>query len=42
MRRCGKSYLLNGLFSHYLLEKGVAADYVMLRRNEEGDDSVDL
>ena len=29
IRRCGKSYLLNVLFSHYLLDNGVADDYII-------------
>ena len=29
IRRCGKSYLLNVLFYHYLLENGVADDHVI-------------
>ena len=29
IRRCGKSYLLNVLFYHYLLEKGVADDHII-------------
>lgn len=27
IRRCGKSYLLNVLFYHYLLDNGVADDH---------------
>ena len=29
IRRCGKSYLLNVLFYHYLLENGVAYDHII-------------
>lgn len=29
IRRCGKSYLLNVLFYHYLLESGVAEDHII-------------
>src|SRR5574344_639158 len=29
IRRCGKSYLLNVLFYHYLLEHGVAEDHII-------------
>lgn len=29
IRRCGKSYLLNTLFYHYLLENGVADDHII-------------
>lgn len=29
IRRCGKSYLLNVLFYHYLLENGVADDHII-------------
>ena len=29
IRRCGKSYLLNVLFYHYLLENGVAEDHII-------------
>ena len=29
IRRCGKSYLLNVLFYHYLLDKGVAEDHII-------------
>lgn len=29
LRRCGKSYLLNVLFYHYLLEQGVADDHII-------------
>ena len=29
IRRCGKSYLLNVLFYHYLLDNGVAEDHVI-------------
>ena len=36
IRRCGKSYLLNVLFYHYLLDNGVAKDHIMPRRNKEG------
>ena len=28
IRRCGKSYLLNVLFYHYLLDNGVADDHI--------------
>ena len=29
IRRCGKSYLLNVLFYHYLLDDGVADDHII-------------
>ena len=29
MRRCGKSYLLNNLFTNHLLNTGVAPDHVI-------------
>ena len=29
IRRCGKSYLLNVLFYHYLVENGVADDHII-------------
>ena len=29
IRRCGKSYLLNVLFYHYLLDNGVAEDHII-------------
>ena len=29
VRRCGKSYLLNNLFYHHLLESGVDADHII-------------
>lgn len=29
IRRCGKSYLLNNLFYHYLLDSGVDADHII-------------
>ena len=29
IRRCGKSYLLNVLFYHYLLDNGVAKDHIV-------------
>ena len=29
IRRCGKSYLLNNLFYHHLLESGVDADHII-------------
>lgn len=29
IRRCGKSYLLNVLFYHYLLENGIADDHII-------------
>ena len=29
IRRCGKSYLLNVIFYHYLLENGVADDHII-------------
>ena len=32
IRRCGKSYLLNRLFYHHLLESGVDADHIRFRR----------
>lgn len=29
IRRCGKSYLLNNLFVHYLLDNNVPADHII-------------
>ena len=29
IRRCGKSYLLNNIFYHHLLDSGVEADHII-------------
>ena len=36
--RCGKSYLLNNLFYHHLLESGVAADHIIRFAFDSADD----
>lgn len=38
IRRCGKSYLLNNLFYHYLLESGVDADHIIRFAFDSADD----
>ena len=38
VRRCGKSYLLNNLFYHHLLESGVAADHIIRFAFDSADD----
>lgn len=38
IRRCGKSYLLNNLFYHHLLESGVAADHIIRFAFDSADD----
>ena len=38
IRRCGKSYLLNNLFYHHLLERGVAADHIIRFAFDSADD----
>ena len=38
IRRCGKSYLLNNLFYHHLLESGVATDHIIRFAFDSADD----
>ena len=38
VRRCGKSYLLNNLFYHHLLESGVDADHIIRFAFDSADD----
>ncbi len=38
IRRCGKSYLLNNLFYHYLLESGVDSDHIIRFAFDSADD----
>ena len=38
IRRCGKSYLLNNLFYHHLLETGVDADHIIRFAFDSADD----
>lgn len=38
IRRCGKSYLLNHLFYHHLLESGVDADHIIRFAFDSADD----
>ena len=38
IRRCGKSYLLNNLFYHHLLESGVEADHIIRFAFDSADD----
>ena len=38
IRRCGKSYLLNNLFYHHLLESGVDADHIIRFAFDSADD----
>ena len=38
IRRCGKSYLLNTLFYHHLLENGVDADHIIRFAFDSADD----
>lgn len=38
IRRCGKSYLLNRLFYHHLLESGVDADHIIRFAFDSADD----
>lgn len=38
IRRCGKSYLLNILFYHHLLENGVATDHIIRFAFDSADD----
>lgn len=40
IRRCGKSYLLNNLFYHYLLESGVAGDHIIRFAFDSADDLI--
>ncbi len=38
IRRCGKSYLLNNIFYHYLLENGVDSDHIIRFAFDSADD----
>lgn len=38
IRRCGKSYLLNNLFYHHLLESGIGADHIIRFAFDSADD----
>lgn len=38
IRRCGKSYLMNTLFYHYLLDSGVDADHIICFAFDSADD----
>ena len=38
IRRCGKSYLLNTIFYHYLLENGVSKDHIIRFAFDSADD----
>ena len=38
IRRCGKSYLLNNLFYHHLLESGVDASHILRFAFDSADD----
>ena len=38
IRRCGKSYLLNTLFYHHLLESGVPEDHIIRFAFDSADD----
>lgn len=38
IRRCGKSYLLNNLFYHHLLDSGVEADHIIRFAFDSADD----
>lgn len=38
IRRCGKSYLLNELFYHYLLDTGIADDHIIRFAFDSADD----
>ena len=38
IRRCGKSYLLNTLFYHHLLENGVDTDHIIRFAFDSADD----
>lgn len=40
IRRCGKSYLLNTLFYHYLLESGVPEDHIVRFAFDSADDLI--
>lgn len=40
IRRCGKSYLLNTLFYHYLINEGVAADHIIRFAFDSAEDLV--
>ena len=38
IRRCGKSYLLNNIFYHHLLDAGVEADHIIRFAFDSADD----
>ena len=38
IRRCGKSYLLNNIFYHHLLDSGVEADHIIRFAFDSADD----
>ena len=38
IRRCGKSYLLNTIFYHHLLESGVEKDHIIRFAIDSADD----
>ena len=38
IRRCGKSYLLNNIFYHHLLDSGVKADHIIRFAFDSADD----
>lgn len=38
IRRCGKSYLLNNIFFHHLLDNGVDADHIIRFAFDSADD----
>lgn len=40
IRRCGKSYLLNNLFYHHLLESGVAGNHIIRFAFDSADDLI--
>ena len=40
IRRCGKSYFLNNLFYHHLLESGVAGDHIIRFAFDSADDLI--
>ena len=42
IRRCGKSYLLNNLFYHHLLESGVDADHIIRFAFDSADGECNL
>ena len=41
IRRCGKSYLLNNIFYHHLLDSGVEADHIIRFAFDSADDLSD-